>query len=191
MEGSYQKPELHRGTLSQISTAPPHGGGRSQGASSRHYREGEPFSGLFYLWGPRTHLGILGLLGSSSPTACPGVSSAKSGLPLISTHDRETLGFSLKKMQCHVQAYVRIRVRRSDSQRSLNLIWNRGRSLRGTGRQRGWPRSSGPRGFGTESQSGQGKEVHYMWGKGQWNSRKKCQPWKVTRLVMLESSKGP
>lgn len=122
MEGSYQKPELHRGTLSQISTAPPHGGGRSQGASSRHYREGEPFSGLFYLWGPRTHLGILGLLGSSSPTACPGVSSAKSGLPLISTHDRETLGFSLKKMQCHVQAYVRIRVRRSDSQRSLNLI---------------------------------------------------------------------
>lgn len=88
---------------------------------SRNCREGEPFLGLHYLWGLWTHSGILGLLGRSSPTTCLGMFSAKSRLSLMSTNYRETLAFSLKKMKSHVQAYVKIRVRRSDSQGSLNF----------------------------------------------------------------------
>lgn len=133
------------------------GGGGSEGTSSRSYMEGAPG----YIRALQTHSGIPGLLGRSSPTTCLGAFSGKSDLPLMSAHNRKTLAFSLKKMLCHVQGYVRVRMRRSHFQRSTNLAWNLARSLR---EKRG--RGIGPEAVALSPHMGRGK-VHYIQGKGQ------------------------
>lgn len=164
MGGSYQKTELHRGTLwvrfQQLSVV---------GAGEKGYRaetivkgshaQASTTSGACQLtWNPRAP-------GQTQSYNLSEHVSAKLQLPLISTYHRKTLAFSLKKMRCRVQVYIRVRIRRSDSQRSLNFTWNLGRKLRGRRREKGCLRSSDPRSFGTESQRGQ-KKVHLYMGQG-------------------------
>ena len=85
-------------------------------------------------------------------------------------------------MQCYVQAYVRIRVRRSDSQGSLNLTWDLGGSLRGRGA------NPGVVVLGAFPLSPTVSIIHGS--RVKWNSRKRHQRWRVKRLVILDSSEG-
>lgn len=84
----------------------------------------------------------------------------------MSTTNRKTPAFSLKKMQYHVQACVRIRARRPDSQGSINLTCNLGRSLEG---KKGRGTASGVvvlEALALSPNMNRGK-VDFTWSKGQ------------------------